>query len=151
MTHEDGPDESCNVFNILTQPLDRNVVHQFIVGEDSAPRRMSSEEASRELGDPFAALLLLNGIFPRTADEVLAKLDEATEDDDSLRKQMSFILGEGGRIPISPETAELPRNLRFLVTRGDGRDGPDVILSAFFPDKGVIELMAWDPRAGGFI
>jgi hypothetical protein len=81
---------------------------------------------------------------------VLAALDRAASEADALGRQMIFLVGEGSQIPFSPDTASLQRNLRFLVTRGSGPGGPDVLLSSFHPDEGDVELMAWDRRSGGF-
>jgi len=137
------------VFNELRE-LDDAAIHRFVVGEDRKPRVLPGEEASAELGDPFAILLLLKGVFPDTAGEVLAALDEATEPNDPLRKNRFFLLGEGSQIPHTPQTGGLQRNLRFLAVRGDGPDGPDILLSAFHPDESDVELMAWDRVRGGF-
>jgi hypothetical protein len=121
-------------------------------GEDDTPRRMTDAEIREQLGDPFATLLLLQGIFPATPAQVLDALDEATQNDDRLRKQMSFILGEGSQVAVRPETASLPRNLRFVISRGSDPDnGPDVLVSASDPEQTrAIELMAWDRTRGGF-
>ncbi len=42
------------------------------------------------------------------------------------------------------------RSARFLVTRGQGPDGPEIIVSVFGPAGGTVELMAWDVTQGGF-
>lgn len=115
---------------------------------------MSAAEAQEELGDPFAALLLLQGTFPRSAEDTAAAIREAAPAGDPLRNQMSFLLGEGGKIPFDAETASLQRGLRFLVTLGATANGPpqgpDILLSVFDPRDTGVELMAWDRRAGGF-
>lgn len=143
-------DETCRAFDRIEDLVDSDAINRFIVGEDQGPTRLSQSEAAQELGDPFATLLLLQGKFPRTPAELFTAIDEATADGDPLRSQMSFILGEGSQIPFSTETASLIRSLRFLVARGSGVDGPDVLLSAPDPNGGFIELMAWDRRSGGF-
>ena len=151
MTASADADVTCAVFRRLPPgALEPEAIHRFVVGEDQGPQRLTAEEASRELGDPFAVLLLLRGVFPRTAGEVLAALDRAASETDGLGRQMIFLVGEGSQIPFSPDTASVQRNLRFLVTRGSGPEGPDVLLSSFHPDEGDVELMAWDRRSGGF-
>jgi hypothetical protein len=151
MTASADVDVTCAVFRRLPPAaLAPEAIHRFVVGEDTAPRRLTTEEASRELGDPFGVLVLLKGVFPRTAGEVLAALDREASEADALGRQMIFLVGEGSQIPFSPDTASLQRNLRFLVTRGSGPGGPDVLLSSFHPDEGDVELMAWDRRSGGF-
>jgi hypothetical protein len=144
-------DESCGVFATLDGNLDRKKVHSLVVGKDIAPRPMDPAEAERELGDPFATLLLLKGIFPRTAQECLDKIDKATKRTNPLRRQMTFLLGETSQLPRS---ANVRRAIRFVITRGsDGSGpprGPDILLSVSFPDQSDIELMAWDRKRGGF-
>lgn len=138
------------VFNQL-RGLDRVAIHRFVVGEDREPRVLSAQDAAAELGDPFATLLLLRGVFPKTAGEVLGALDEATPQGDVLRRTRFFLLGEGSQIPVTPQTAGVQRNLRFLAARGDDpKNGPDILLSAFHPDESDVELMAWDRAHGGF-
>ena len=75
--------------------LQPNAVHRFVVGEDAAVRVLSTDEAARGLGDAFATLLLLRGIFPRTAGQVLEALDRTTADGDPLRKGLFFSVGRG--------------------------------------------------------
>ena len=145
------PDTTCAAFRRLApELLQPDRVHRFVVGEDPAPWALTGEEAAAELGDPFATLLLLRGVFPRTAGEVLAALDRATIEGDPLRRGFFFLLGEGSQIPMTPATAAVDRNLRFLAARGTGPDGADVLISAFHPDEGNVELMSWDRRSGGF-
>ena len=143
-------DTTCAAFRRLPpELLQPDRVHRFVVGEDPAPRALTGEEAAAELGDPFATLLLLRGVFPRTAGEVLAALDRATIEGDPLRRGFFFLLGEGSQIPMTPATAAVDRNLRFLAARGIGPDGADVLISAFHPDEGNVELMSWDRRRAG--
>lgn len=144
-------DTSCAAFRRLSpDALRPDAVHRFVVGEDTAVRVLSASEAADELGDPFAQRLLLQGIFPRTAGGVLEALDRASPEGDPLRKGFIFLVGEGSQIPMSPATADVQRRLRFLVARGLGADGADVLMSAFSPDEGDVEVMAWDARSGGF-
>ncbi|MGI8805033.1 MAG: hypothetical protein ACR2IN_04995 [Thermoleophilaceae bacterium] len=142
-------DETCNAFNSARNDLDPSILHRFVVGDPEGPRALSPDEIAAELGDPFASLLLAAGRFPKTADELLATIDEVTPDDDPLRKQMSFLLGEGSQLPGGPDAPGTNRGMRFLVTRGSAPD-IDLLISASFPDSGLVEVMAWDRRAGGF-
>jgi hypothetical protein len=145
------PDETCGVFGTLDGNLDRRKVHSFVVGVDGTPRPMAAAEAKRELGDPFATLLLLKGVFPRTAQGCLDEIDKATKRGNPLRRQMSFLLGETSQLPRS---ARVQRSIRFVITRGADANGPargpDILLSVSFPDQKDIELMAWDRKRGGF-
>ncbi len=142
-----GADETCAAFGRLSE-LEPRAIHRFIVGEDQAPRALSTEEATKQLGDPFATLLMLQGTFPHSATATLEAIDQATAPDDPLREQMSFLVGEGTQL-ADPRLAS--RGLRFLVTRGRSSDGPDLIISVFDPEqKDGVELMAWDRARGGF-
>jgi len=144
-------DETCKAFRELSpDALTPDAVHRFVVGEDTTLQVLTAEEAAGELGDPFATELLLKGTFPRTAGEVLSAFAAAMPEGDLLRAPMFFLVGDGSQIPFSAETADVARNLRFLVTLGNGSEGPDVMLSAFNPEEGDVELMAWDHARGGF-
>jgi hypothetical protein len=141
-------DITCGAFRRLRpESLQDGRIHRFVVGEDTRVRVLDADEAARELGDPFATVLLLRGIFPRTAGEVLEALQREAPD---LGEPLFFLLGEGSQIPMSAATEGVSRRLRFLVAHGVGNEGADVLVSAFHPDEGNVELMAWDRRAGGF-
>ena len=144
------PHRPCIELERQFEGLDDDAVHRFILGWDNSPKKLSRQEASSELSDPFAQLLLLEGTFPRTAGEVLTALEQAASTDDPLREHRFFLVGEGSQIPHLPGSPPVRRNLRFLVTCGTGPGGPDIFVSAFHPDQGTVELMAWDRRAGGF-
>jgi hypothetical protein len=132
------------------QGLGQEDLHRFVIGEDREPRVLSTAELDAELGDPFATLLLRNGVFPKSAGDVLKEIEAATAAQDPLRTTQFFLLGEGSQVPFATETASLRRNLRFVAACGGGPDGPDLLLSAFNPDETDVELMAWDRIHGGF-
>lgn len=141
-------DTTCGAFRRLRpESLQDGRVHRFVVGEDTRVRVLTGEEAAGELGDPFATALLLRGSFPRTAGQVLEALQQQAPE---LGRPLFFLLGEGSQIPFSAATAGVQRRLRFLVALGVGPEGADVLISAFHPDEGDVELMAWDRRSGGF-
>jgi hypothetical protein len=129
--------------------LDATTIHRFVVGEDSQPRPFEAAEAETELGDPFANLVLLRGVFPRTAAEALDAL-AAAADDKLLAEQRSFVLGEGTQLADSSAASGVQRDVRFVVSTGTDSRGPEVIVSAFHPASSDIELMGWDRAKGGF-
>jgi hypothetical protein len=141
------PHRPCGVFDL--QSLDDDAVHRFILGSDDHPIKLSPQEATQQLGDRFAQLLLLQGVFPRTAGQVLNEIGQAVPSGDPLRTRQFFLVGEGSHIAPNSGVAG-KRPLRFLATVGKGPDGPDIMLSAFNPDHGTVELMAWDLERGGF-
>lgn len=132
-----------------SEGLDDDAVHRFILGSDDRPTKLSPQEATQQLGDRFAQLVLLKGVFPRNAGELLNAIEQAVPSGDPLRVQQFFLVGEGTQIaPMSGVAVD--RNLRFLATCGEGPGGPDIMVSAFHPDQGTVELMAWDLAVGGF-
>lgn len=146
------PDETCAAFSheSLTA-LPEDTLHRFVVGEDTAPRLLNTEEIQSELGDAFARLLLLQGVFPRTAQEVVTALNEATSAEDPLGQPQFFLVGEGSQLASTPSLA-IPRNLHFLATSRSGPNGPDIMISSFGPDspRVAVEVMAWDDEHAGF-
>jgi hypothetical protein len=145
-------DDDCQVFNRGDRlaKLDPKQINRFVVGVDEKPRSMTDAEA-KELGDPFATLLLLKKVFPRTAGECLKLIGKHAKKTSPLRKQMVFVVGEGSQ--IAPRK-DVGRNMRFVITRGSDAngppDGPDILVSAFAPKATDTEVMAWDRRRGGF-
>lgn len=141
-------DVSCGAFGQAPEDLDPSVLHRFVVGEDPGPTPVDPAGLA-ELGDPFATLLLQKGVFPLNADQLLAAIDAATPANDPLRTEMTFLLGEGSQLPGTGEEGP-DRGLRFIVSRGRAPEGIDLLLSAADPAGGLVELMAWDRKAGGF-
>lgn len=144
--------DGCGKFRDLSPgSLKPGTIHRLIVGRDAEVKQLSKAEAARQLGDPFATLLLLKGTFPNTAGDILKALDKATKPGDPLRTRFFFLVGEATQIPATERVA---RHVRFLVTTGPtgaGPDGgPDLMISVFHPDSEDAELMAWDRKTGGF-
>jgi len=144
--------DGCGKFRDLPPgSLKPRTIHRFIVGRDTEVKQLSQADAAKQLGDPFATLLLLKGTFPNTAGDILKALDKATKAGNPLRERFFFFVGEATQIPAS---AKVARNVRFLVTTGrtgpGEEDGPDIMISVFHPDSEDAELMAWDRKTGGF-
>lgn len=149
-TVESSSEVTCAVLG--RDPLPAGSVHRFLVGKDQGPQPMSEDEMARELNDPFATLLLRQGRFPATGEGVFQALDEAVGPDHPLSKgtERSFLVGEGSQIAKDPSKA-FDRRFRFIVTRGVGTDGPELLLSAGHPTRGgQVEVTAWDASQGGF-
>lgn len=143
------PDETCRAFDSVT-PFDPGAVHRFVVGADPEPRKMTSTEV-KALGDPFASLLLARGKVPRSGQQLLEEVKAAVPNGDPLKRQRSFVLGEGSQLASTADSAGVDRTLRFVVTLGEGTDGPDLFLSVGNPEHpSGIEVMAWDRKVGGF-
>ena len=141
------PHRPCGA--LAREGLEEDAVHRFILGSDENPIKLSTQEATQQLGDRFAQLVLLQGDFPNTAGEVLDAIEQAVPPDDPLRVQQFFLVGEDTQIAPIPGV-RIPRFLRFLATVGEGPGGPDIMLSASHPNQLTVEIMAWDRRVGGF-
>lgn len=142
------PHKPCTDLERQSEGLQSDSLHRLILGSDGKPEKLSAAEI-QDLGDRVAELLFQKGTFPRTAGDLLQSLEQAVPQGDPLRVKKFFVVGEGTQIAPSPGLV-VNRNLRFVVTVGEGPGGPDVVLSAFHPDHGTIELMAWDLKANGF-
>ena len=134
--------DGCGKFRDLSPgSLKPRTIHRLIVGRDTAVKQLSRAEAAKQLGDPFATLLLLKGTFPNTAGDILAALDRATKPGDPLRERFFFFVGEATQIPTSERVA---RDVRFLVTTGrtgfGPEDGPDLMINVFHPESEDAEL-----------
>jgi hypothetical protein len=144
----------CGVFaGLRGADLAPDALYRFVVGEDAAPRPLDAAAIRAELGDPFALAVLAGGVFPHNGIATLDALitgGRASGQFVVIRKPAFFLLGEGSQIAMDPETADVDRNIRFVVAVGGGADGPDVLISVFQPESGPVELMAWDRAAGGF-
>lgn len=144
-------DNTCMVFNTVKGAPQGSVV-RFVVGEDAQPHKMSQTEMEGELGDPFAKVLLNQGVFPATGQELLDAVDVKVGPNEPLgsKSQMSFVLGEGSQIPLPDATPSTNAGMRFLVSRGSGSKGPDLVLSTADPNETFVEVMAWDKKHKGF-
>ena len=144
-------DRTCAAFDRERASAVPGTLRRFLVGKDDELHKMDDEEIARELNDPFATLLLREGRFPANAEAVLAELDSAVGADQPLSRntQLSFLVAEGSQVAKDPSN-NFERRTRFLVTRGQGTEGPDLIMSVFEPTGRLVELMAWDSTQGGF-
>ncbi len=124
-------------------------VFRFRLGRDARPLPMTAGEIAAELGDPFAQLLLGRGLLPLSLRSLLAALDARNGDPEGIPEQRSFLVADGGKIPWTPETANLRREFRFVLTRGkSGGAQPDLMVSAstnIDSESIFLQLIAWDP------
>jgi hypothetical protein len=128
--------------------LQAGTVYRFVLGRDEAPQPMSREEIEGALHDPFARMALTRNDLPLTLKAVLALFDRA---DLGLTEQKAFVVADGGQVPWSPETADLKRSFRFVITRGRPNQLPDVFVStssAFGSEDSFLQVVGWDPVAG---
>jgi hypothetical protein len=124
-------------------------VFRFRLGRDAGPERMTAVEIDAELGDPFARLLLSRSVLPMSLRSLLAALDVHNAAPDGLPEQHTFLAADGGKIPWTPETDDLRREFRFIVTRGRaGQPPPNLMIAASTvvdSEEIFLQLIAWDP------
>jgi hypothetical protein len=137
---EADPDPAAEV------PLQQGRLYRFVLGLDPVPRPMEDTEAATLLGDPFAELLLKRGRFPLSLEELLAALDAVADDPAGLPEQQCFLAADGGQIDWTPATADLNRQMRFVVARARDGDTRLLISSSTVPDSTTqfMQLLAWD-------
>ncbi|MEU9123184.1 hypothetical protein AB0C96_25525 [Streptomyces sp. NPDC048506] len=123
--------------------LDQGTLHRGVSGVDRRPRPMAEEEVAG-LRDPMAVVFFHQGRWPMTLEEVLAGLTQAG----AVPTQAVYMVGESGQIPPD-EAPELPRDIRFAVTRADPGKDPDLLISSD-PGSAFLQVAAWDPVAEVF-
>lgn len=148
MTAQAG-ETRCEVFS--TAKAGGPSLKRFLVGLDGAPRKLEAAELESDLNDPFAVHVLRKGTFPGTPQDVLSALDDAIGPEHALGRgtQRSFVVAEGSQVAKDPARS-FRRGLRFMLTRGQGPDGPDLMISTSHPESPSVEVMAWDDQRGGF-
>ena len=84
--------DGCGKFRRDLGPgaLKPRTIHRLIVGEDTKVQQLTQAEAEKQLGDPFATLLLLKGTFPNTAGDIPGRLDKATKAGDPRRRRSMY-------------------------------------------------------------
>lgn len=149
-----GSDAARSAFSgaVIDDITDEQQIQRFIVGVDTTPRAMTEEEIAAELEDPFAVRVLRKGVFPTTVHEVLEALDRETPEGDPLRRQLSFLLGEGTQILWSEGTRSVPRGMRLAVTRGADNEIDLLVSTAATGDlsRRFLQVMGWDETHGVF-
>lgn len=130
--------------------LQQGRLYRFVLGLDRVPRPIEDAEAATLLGDPFAELLLKRGRFPPSLDELLAALDDVADDPAGLPEQQCFLVADGGQIAWTPATADLNRQMRFVLARARDGDTRLLISSSTVSNSTsqFIQLVAWDEGNG---
>lgn len=136
--------------------LDSGGVFRFICGRDRKPAAVAPEEGRGLLRDPFAQLILFSGAaHPLSLRGVLRQLDSLNGDvTKAFPEQRSFVVADGGQIPWTPETNDLHREFRIVITRKRvGSPEADVLISAstnFDSETAFLQVIAWDPGQQAF-
>jgi hypothetical protein len=128
--------------DVGTVTLKRSTLYRFIMGIDSTVVELTQPEVSA-LGDPMAQLFI-KGVFPLTADALLAELNTGG----ILPEQSSFLISEAGQIPPAAAPS-LVRDMRFAIVRSRSSQA-DLLIStgaAGDPRAVFLQVAAWDDHA----
>ena len=125
-------------------------IYRFLLGADPAPVPVDPATVKAQWHDPFAQLVLAAGPpLPMTLRALLAALDAANAEPRGLPAQTSFVAADGGQIPWSPKTADLQRQIRFVITRATRHGVPgDLLISTgsdFNSPTTFLQVISWDP------
>ncbi|MFE7393936.1 hypothetical protein [Streptomyces sp. NPDC057582] len=123
--------------------LQEGQLYRGVSGVDQDPRPMSAEELAG-LEDPMAVVFFRQGKWPMTLEELLDGLTEAN----TLPAQAVYMISEAGQI-APDEAPELPRDIRFAITRASPGKDPDLLVSSD-PASAFLQVAAWDPTAHVF-
>lgn len=123
-------------------------LHAMVVGLDAEPRLVADGELV-QFDDPFGRLLR-TGSFPQTARAILAELDQRKV----LEATSVFVVGDGGQIAWSSETADVARSIRLAITRSTAASAqPDLMISTNhrLDDAGAfLQVLGWDEAHGRY-
>nr|QKW93936.1 hypothetical protein [Vitiosangium cumulatum] len=133
-------------FTAEAPPALERRLYRFVLGVHARPEPFPEDEATGQLGDPLARLVLLRGSFPRTLRELLAALDAFNGTPEGLPRQVSYVVGDGAHIPWSEELKGLDRQFRLVITRASGSQ-VDLLIStgtAVESEQIFLQVAAWD-------
>ncbi|MGE7438995.1 hypothetical protein [Kitasatospora sp. NPDC001175] len=120
-------------------------LYRYVSGIDQQARPLDAQEL-QELGDPMATVFFQQNKYPMTVQDLLAGLPQPT----AAAPQSVHLISEAGQIPPG---VDLPRDLRFAITRAvQGRE-VDLLISTGAdsdPATTFLQVAAWDQAAGVF-
>ena len=102
-----APRRACS--QLLLEGLPDDALHRVVLGLNGTHEAVMM--SAGDLGDPFAQLVLAEGVLPATAGQVLEAIASAVPEGDALRTQRFFLVGEGSQIPEAGG-ADVPWNMR---------------------------------------
>ena len=112
----------------LTGDETPNRINREVQGLDPIRREMTDAEIASELNDPLALLVLRRNVFPPTLDDLLNALDSQNVTPAGVPTQSVFLVGEGSQIQFNAATANVGRQLRFIIGRQRGSN-VDLLIS----------------------
>lgn len=128
-----------------------NRINREVKGIDPARREMTDAEIAAELNDPLALLVLRKEVFPSSLDDLLKTLDAQNGIPGGLPTQTVFLVGEGSQVRFTAATANLTRQLRFVIGRQGGTN-VDLFISvgAGGAPDGFLQVIGWDSKKNAF-
>jgi hypothetical protein len=127
------------------EPVAADRIYRLIEGIDNCVLPMTAAEISTELQDPFATSVLRKDSFPDTVDAILQALST------SGLIETSYIIGEGGQVPLSVAPRDAARNLRYVVTWGPSESSAQILLSAAAGGhSGFHQVISWDSASSKY-
>lgn len=129
-------------------PVTNDRIWRFIEGLDECPRVLAEGEIAQELKDAWAAKVLRAGTFPTSVAEIVAAM--ASKVPEMASGQKSYVVGEGSQVQLSVAPRDGGRDLRYVVTWGEGQSAA-IFLSAL-PGGGssFLQIIAWDAAKSSF-
>ncbi len=130
----------------------RRLIEPF--DKSGQPSPMKAAEVAALLNDPWASLVLRQGVAPKTMDAALKALNKHNGTPSEVSQQSIFLISENGQIPFDKASGGLTRQFRFVVTRmGKDQSEPPILLSATYAADGsqvLLEVVSWNNEATGF-
>jgi hypothetical protein len=134
-------------------------LYRFVAGIDRCMTRMTRDELSRELNDPWAKEVLRKnaggvGTWPTTVPEIVSAI--TASQGTSAFEQFSYLVGEGTQVPISIAPRAGNRDLRYVLTWGPSGSTPAIYLSGSPPGVApnqpppFLQVISFDPQKQAF-
>ena len=130
-------------------PVVSGEIYRFIDGLDQCLVPMDAQEIQENLNDPFATQVLRKNEFPDSAQMISDAIANAENAD---LNQTSYVVGEGGQVPLTVASGDQPRNLRYVITWGANANDAQILLSVAAPasQSGFHQVIGWDEQAKAF-
>lgn len=127
--------------------------YRFITGRDLVPVPIGAGEPGTPQ-DLFAAEILFGGEPPPLSLRALQRRLNGIGGPGALPVERSFVVGDGGQIPWTPDTDDLERSLRLIVTRHrSAAVEPGLLVSAstdIDSETNFLQVICWDAEAGAY-
>ncbi|MFV0384056.1 hypothetical protein [Paracoccus sp. (in: a-proteobacteria)] len=117
------------------------MLYRFVAGMDQCVTPLSPSELGL-INSFFATNVLKKGLAPGNVADIVTYLDQASQP--GTRK--SFVVGEGGQIPLSIASRDAPRDYRYVVSWGTSA----LLSAAPGGHSSFLQVISWDETARHF-